>query len=137
VLAIALALAAAGHCARALAGSEPPSSDWAAVVEPAKPAATARSGELGLLKAMLDRDDQIATLEAVQFALDEVGDGATYVWHRKAGPLRGAIRPSASFRDAKGQVCRHIIISLSLGTHTRQVEGIACRGAERRWALAG
>jgi surface antigen len=135
VLAFGLALASTVSFAPALAGEE--ASGWSAVVEAARPASTSRSGDIGLLKAMLDRDDHIAALEAVQFALDEVGDGATYVWHRKSGPLRGAIKPTASFRDAKGQVCRHILLSLSLGTHTRHVEGIACRGTERRWSLAG
>lgn len=135
VLAVALALAAAGQNAPALAGESKEAAEWAAVVQPSE--SSSQTSDLSVLKAMLDRNDHIATLEAVQFALDQVGDGATYVWHRKSGPLRGAIKPTGSFRDAQGQICRHILVSLSLGTHTRQVEGIACRSPERRWSLAG
>ena len=34
------------------------------------------------LKAPLDENDELAALESVQFALTEVADGSSYVWHR-------------------------------------------------------
>ena len=37
----------------------------------------------------LDDNDEIAALEAIRVALTEVGDGATYVWHRNNGCLSG------------------------------------------------
>ena len=85
----------------------------------------------------LDAADERATLEAVRLALTEVGDGATYVWHRANGRLSGTIQPTASFRDGRGQICRHLVINLSSATLSRRAEGIACRQADGSWQLAG
>lgn len=89
------------------------------------------------LRTRLDGNDRVAALEALQVALDEVGDGSTYVWRRKEGLLGGMVKPTASFRDAKGAVCRHLILKLTLGDASRQVEGIACRDADDRWRIDG
>ncbi|MEZ5776361.1 MAG: hypothetical protein R3D33_17120 [Hyphomicrobiaceae bacterium] len=89
------------------------------------------------MKAMLTGDDHVAALEAIQYALDEVGDGATYFWHRKVGMLHGSVKPTSSFIDPDGRVCRHIELSMSFGTLSRETEGIACRDASRRWSLSG
>lgn len=94
-----------------------------------------RSSEFAMLRLQLDADDEVATLQAVQFALDEVGDGSSYVWHRTRGPLRGIVRPLQSFRAADGGICRHVSVSLSLGGTTREARGTACRGSERKWLL--
>ena len=84
----------------------------------------------------LDAGDEMATLEALQLALSEVGDGSTYVWHRR-GVLSGAVLPTASFKDASGKVCRHLILTLSAGDVTRQTEGVACRLPTGVWQLEG
>lgn len=89
------------------------------------------------LKATLDDNDAIATLEAVQVALTEVGDGATYVWHRRHGRLSGAIQPTSSFKDGSGLVCRHLVMALSSGSYSRKAEGIACRQRSGVWLLEG
>jgi surface antigen len=86
---------------------------------------------------MLDDGDAIAALEAVQLALTEVGDGATYIWHRKNGRLSGAIQPTTSFKDTSGQVCRHIVVALTSGDYSRKAEGIACRLSTGVWTLEG
>src|SRR5262245_34904512 len=39
----------------------------------------------------LDDSDEIAALDAIGVALSEVGDGASYVWHRSNGRLSGVI----------------------------------------------
>ncbi len=85
----------------------------------------------------LDTGDRIATLEAVHTALSELGDGASYVWHRRNGRLSGVISPTASFKDAGGRVCRHIVMTLSAGQRTARTEGIACRMIDRSWRLEG
>jgi hypothetical protein len=85
----------------------------------------------------LDENDEIAALEAIRVALSEVGDGATYVWHRKHGRLSGLVQPTASFKDAAGRICRHILLILTTGRQTGKVEGIACRLANGRWQLDG
>ena len=69
-------------------------------------------------------------------ALTELSDGATLVWRRPSRELTGVIKPVSAFRDDEGRVCRHLIYSLSLGTYVRQVEGIACRGADGNWSLS-
>lgn len=92
---------------------------------------------LAELKSTLDDTDAIAALEAVQLALTEVGDGATYVWHRKHGRLSGAIQPTSSFKDGTGHVCRHIVMALTSGSYSRKAEGIACRQRDGVWVLEG
>lgn len=88
-------------------------------------------------KAPLDENDEIAALEALQLALSEVGDGAAYVWQRRNGRLSGYVKPTMSFRDRGGQVCRHILVMLSSGTYARKAEVIACRGDKGIWSLTG
>lgn len=85
----------------------------------------------------LDLNDEIATLETLQLALSEVGDGSTYVWHRYHGRLSGVIKPTASFKDDSGQVCRHLIVVLTSGTRSERTEGIACRLPSGQWQLQG
>ena len=89
------------------------------------------------LKSTLDDTDAIAALEAVQMALTEVGDGATYIWHRRHGRLSGAIQPTSSFKDSTGHVCRHIVMALTSGSYSRKAEGIACRLSTGVWVLEG
>lgn len=89
------------------------------------------------LKSTLDDTDAIAALEAVQLALTEVGDGATYIWHRRHGRLSGAVQPTSSFKDAGGHVCRHIVMALTSGSYSRKAEGIACRLRNGVWVLEG
>ncbi len=89
------------------------------------------------LRATLDATDEIAALESVQIALNEIGDGASYVWHRRNGRLSGVVQPTASFKDAAGHVCRHLVVTLSSGERTRRTEGVACRLADGRWQLEG
>ncbi len=92
---------------------------------------------LAELKTTLDDTDAVATLEAVQMALTEVGDGATYIWHRRHGRLSGAIQPTSSFKDGNGQICRHIVMALTSGSYSRKAEGIACRLKTGVWVLEG
>jgi hypothetical protein len=87
------------------------------------------------LQASVGADDSVAALEAVQRALDEVGDGAAYVWHRQTGPLWGVVRPLATQRNAAGWPCRRLSVALSLGEHTRSTEVTACRAPDKRWWL--
>ena len=87
--------------------------------------------------AFLDENDEIAALEAIRVALTEVSDGAAYVWRREHGRLRGIVQPTASFKDPAGRVCRHIVLTMSIGTATAKAEGIACRLADGRWQLDG
>jgi len=85
----------------------------------------------------LDITDEIAALERIQYALSEVGDGATYVWHRWHGRLSGIVHPTTSFKDASGQVCRHLVVLFTTGKRTKRIEGIACRLPTGRWQLDG
>jgi hypothetical protein len=89
------------------------------------------------LRTTLDISDEVAALESVQIALTEVGDGASYVWHRRNGRLSGVVQPTSSFKDAAGHVCRHLVVMLSSADRTGRTEGIACRLADGRWQLEG
>lgn len=90
---------------------------------------------LSELQANLGTSDQVAVLSALQLALNQIGDGGTYVWKKSDTKLKGMIRPTAAFRNANGQVCRHVIYALALGAYRKQIEFIACREAGGRWRL--
>jgi surface antigen len=108
--------------------------DWRTVVTREASAPTAESTEL---KAKLDGSDRQAATQALQLALNELGDGVTLVWRRPARGLEGRIKPMSAFRDDHGRVCRHLVYSLSLGGYSREVEGNACRAPDGSWVLSG
>lgn len=91
--------------------------------------------EADALPVKLKVDDRIAALQAIQFTLDEVGDGATYLWHRKVGELHGHVKPVATYWDEQGRVCRRLQLALTVGDFSREVEGTACRAEDKRWML--
>ena len=88
-------------------------------------------------RVVLDETDEIAALESVQFALSEVGDGASYIWHRNNGRLSGMVQPVTSFKDGQGQVCRHVVVILTTGAISKKAEGVACRLTSGQWKLEG
>lgn len=123
----------------ALAGDK---KQTAAALAPRPPAAAPHIAELVTAplpdpRLALDESDEIAALESVQLALSEVADGSTYVWHRANGRLSGVVQPTASFKDAAGNVCRHIVVSLTSGMASKKTEGIACRLSNGLWQLDG
>jgi hypothetical protein len=89
------------------------------------------------LKATLNATDEVAALEAVQWALTTLADGTTFVWHRQHGRLSGLVQPTSSFKDANNRVCRHLVMMLTSGGYSRKAEGIACREANGVWWLEG
>ena len=110
---------------------------WQADVAAGDPAADPTPDSSETLQAGVTPDDPVAVLEAVDYALKEVGDGATYVWHRTDGPLQGAIRPYASFLDDSGAVCRRLSVTLTFGATTRWTDATACREPAGRWVIGG
>jgi surface antigen len=103
----------------------------------AEVAAAPDPGGTGPLSAKLTDDDPVALLEAVRYALDEVADGATYVWHRVDAPLKGAVRPVASYRDDSGAVCRKLSVTLTFEATSRWIGAVACRELSGRWVIGG
>lgn len=85
----------------------------------------------------LDQTDELAALQSIQVALTRMDDGTAFVWKRSNGRLSGIVRPTASFRNAAGLLCRHVVVLLTTGFKTRTTEGVACRAANRRWVLEG
>lgn len=102
-----------------------------------EPALGAKDMGLPLVRPRLDPADEIAALEAVEIALTQAGDGATYVWQRDNGRLGGAIRVTSTFRDTDGRMCRHLEMQLRQGDYARKTEGIACRDTDGVWLLEG
>lgn len=122
----------------AAAGEQIPSQEAgcscpAASDKPSKP----KLADLKAMQAPLDENDEIAALESLQFALTEVADGSSYVWHRSHGRLSGLVKPTSSFKDANGNVCRHILVVLNGTENTRKTETVACRQATGVWKLDG
>ena len=93
--------------------------------------------EFAELKAKLDGSDRQAAAQALQLALNELGDGVTLVWRRPEHALEGRIKPVSAFRDDHGRICRHLVYSLSLGGYSREIDGVACRDLDGSWSLAG
>lgn len=89
------------------------------------------------LKNRLNREDFLASLKALNTALNQVSDGATFVWKRKKNGLKGAIKPTSAFRNDDGQVCRHLMFSLYIGGYVKSIQSFACRGDNGRWVLEG
>lgn len=85
----------------------------------------------------LTEHDEIAALESIQMGLSQMDDGTPFVWRHDNGRLSGIVRPTVSFRNAEGQVCRHVVVLLTTGYKTSTAEGIACRLPNRRWVLEG
>ena len=111
---------------------------WQAEVTPKAGAAIkAVPDASGSLAAKLEPDDPLAVLEAVGYALNEVGDGATYVWHRTDGPLAGNVRMAKSYRGEVGAICRKLTVTLILGKAVRPASFTACRDAGGQWVLGG
>lgn len=100
--------------------------------KPACPAPAARVTE-----RRLDESDEIAALESIQMGLSGMVDGEPFVWRRANGRLSGIVRPTVSFRNKQGTICRHVVVLLTTGFKTRTAEGIACRSQNRRWVLEG
>lgn len=93
--------------------------------------------KLAGLNTPLDEADEIAALESLQFALSEVADGSSYVWHRSHGRLSGIVKPIGSFKGKQGAVCRNIIVVLNSADHTKKTEVTACRLVTGVWQLEG
>ena len=89
------------------------------------------------IKARLLPGDEIAALEAIDVALTQASDGATYVWSHGNGRLNGTVRMTATFRDADSRICRSLQMRLVSGTFSRQRDGIACRQPDGTWHLGG
>lgn len=101
------------------------------------PSASSSKPKLAALPVPLSVEDEIATLESLQIALSKVADGSSYVWHRSHGRLSGVVKPTSSFKDATGQVCRHITVVLNSLDTTKRTEAIACRLDNGVWQLDG
>src|SRR5262245_9758345 len=114
-----------------IAPAPPPlkADDWRVVVT--------REASEPTLKTMLDGNDRQAAAQALQFAMNELGDGVTLVWRRPEHALEGRVKPVSAFRDDHGRLCRHLVYSLSLGGYSREIEGVACRELDGSWSLAG
>lgn len=89
------------------------------------------------LKSSLDRSDRTVALQALQLALTELGDGVTLVWRRPISQLTGRIKPVSAFRDDAGRICRTVVYSLARAGQEQEIEGVACREEDGRWAIAG
>ena len=89
------------------------------------------------LKTSLDRSDRTVALQALHMALSELGDGVTLVWRRPVSQLTGRVKPVAAFRDDQGRLCRSVVYSLARGGREMEIEGVACREEDGRWAIAG
>ena len=85
----------------------------------------------------LDFKDEVATLEAVHIALSEVEDRSTYIWNSSSGRVSGMVELTSSFKDRRGLVCRHIVLTVMTGDMKKRAEGIACREPNGAWALDG
>ncbi|MEZ5827164.1 MAG: RT0821/Lpp0805 family surface protein [Hyphomicrobiales bacterium] len=89
------------------------------------------------LKSTLGHSDQRVALQALQMALNELGDGTTLVWRRPASQVVGRVSPVSAFRDDEGRICRHVVYSLTIGAYLRTIEGDACREQDGRWSISG
>ncbi len=119
----------------ATTASQPPASQTDVFGSLTHPQPTPRA--LPAFPPRIEPGDDTAALDAIEIALTQASDGATYVWQRGNGRLTGSVRPTMTFRDADRRMCRHIEMQVQLGAHARRTEGIACRGTDGVWVLEG
>ena len=115
-------------------------SDQATAADATQPPHGMRAGlvpPLPEVKPRLEPGDEIAILDAVEIALTQAGDGATYVWRHDNGRVGGAIRMTGTFRDDTGRTCRNLEMMLTAGTYSRRRDGVACRQRDGVWELVG
>lgn len=104
---------------------------------PDRKSSSATKPKFAGIKPSLDASDEIAALESLQFALTEVADGSSYVWHRSNGRLSGIVKPMSSFKDKSGSICRHVLVVLNSSDNTMKTEAVACRLTTGVWQLDG
>lgn len=139
-LATAFTLAAVVVMAPDLVAAESTPSDASTPCDDCRPDGGPMSGRAAAKpepRPRLDDSDRLAALEALQLALSEVGDGASYVWHARTGRVSGVVKPTQSYKDQGGRICRHVVVVLSAASRQRQTEGVACRLATGIWQLEG
>lgn len=88
-------------------------------------------------RRQLDDNDALAALESLHFALSEVADGSSYVWHRSHGGLSGVVQIAASFRGPDDRICRRAVVVFTSGSDSERTETIACREASGVWKIEG
>jgi len=125
-----LTMCAAANRATAEEQAAPPPTCTCPDVKTARP-------KLAELRSDLDDEDALAALQTVQYALSEVPDGASYVWHRGHGRLSALVKPTSSFKAAGGEVCRHVIVVLNTAQKSDSTEAVACRLPNGIWKLDG
>jgi surface antigen len=119
------------------------SDDVLAVESPAEPPKAAQPNPLVRPSIVedalpgLDDRDRAATLESIRFALDEVADGASYVWRRTHGRLSGVVHIASSFKGERNSVCRKAVVVLASIARTARTDVTACRAVTRRWTIEG
>lgn len=91
---------------------------------------------LWALKSNPDRSVRTVAFQALQMALNELGDGLTLSWRRPASQLSGRIKPVAAFRDDQGRICRQGIYALARGGQEKEIETVACREQDGLWMIA-
>ena len=89
------------------------------------------------VEAQAEPGEETPARSSVQRARPATADGATYVWHRNNGRLSGLVKPTSSFKNVEGTICRHVVVMMTTGDKTRKAEGVACRDALGVWSLEG
>jgi surface antigen len=95
-------------------------------------AATAAGTLLGALLGSdvgrsLDRADRLAMEHATQQTLERVPSGRTATWRNTETGHSGTIKPTRSFSQAGGQLCREYQQTILVGGQMQEAYGTACR----------
>ena len=74
--------------------------------------------------------------KAINQALKKVADGTAYQWQHKRSNLAGNIKPTTTYLNTKGQLCRHIQFSLyAAGNIKKKSEALVCRNNNGQWII--
>ena len=76
-------------------------------------------------------------LRAIEIALTRVADGGAYRWRYKRSRLEGKVKPTTTYKNAAGQLCRHIHYSLKNGSYQKKSQALACRNTVGNWVIKG
>ena len=83
----------------------------------------------------LDRADQLALQQTLQQSLEKAPKGTVSSWRNPDSGNAGTVTPVSTVQRADGTYCREFQQTVTVGGHTEEAYGTACRQADGSWKI--
>ena len=84
----------------------------------------------------LDRADEMHAQAAYEYTLETLPSGYTGGWENPDNGHSGTYTPTRTWEQAPGQYCREFQQTVTIGGHTEQAYGTACRQPDGSWKIS-